>query len=317
MANKYTDAVFHALFPDVEVRIGKQKPKKVTGIALKAVAFVIAWRINEKTKSCFPSFDKIAQDACCSRDTAIRAVIGLNQLKVLGVKQSSRSCYVNGRTDEAHISPKRSNYYSMNLEQLAQLTVSQNEPLAGACEPLAGADEQLAGAYGTVSSANANTEVNTSVNTEVNTSGAFRPSDSQGQSQNPIEGRSRSNSHFVSDSAPKVRPIPQPAPPSQPDPPRDPKDKRMFNCPDECKGLLTFDFTADPVVCPKCGTTANVFMGVREYVSGIPTIKGKRTKLGCKRHGCEKVAKEKHDGYCGFGCADKAKRSLDSDEYKT
>jgi hypothetical protein len=58
MANKFTDAVFHALVPAVD----------------KAVLYALAYRTDNATGACYPSIRTIAKEAGCS-NTIVKAVI--------------------------------------------------------------------------------------------------------------------------------------------------------------------------------------------------------------------------------------------------
>jgi len=101
VSNKYTDAVFKTTFPDTTVSIGNQPPKKIKGLTIKAIAYALAWRTNERGY-CWPSYKRIAKDACCDYMTAVRGVRALLKLQVIGEFPSTRSRYdTRGTTAEA------------------------------------------------------------------------------------------------------------------------------------------------------------------------------------------------------------------------
>ena len=111
MSNKFTDAVFQATFPDI--KLGGKYPKTVTAPTLKLVAFALAWRTNNDTGHCFPSYRTIAKDAQCSYMTAVRAVAALEQAGFI-VKHGTKG----GR--------RASNTYIFDLNALEE-TVTQGD----------------------------------------------------------------------------------------------------------------------------------------------------------------------------------------------
>src|SRR5438552_3301816 len=101
---KYIDAVFKTTFPDTKVSIGNQPAKTIKGLTIKAIAYALAWRANEKG-FCWPSYKRIAKDACCDYVTAVRGIEALLQLQVIGGFPSTRSRYDNTRHGRSY-SPK-------------------------------------------------------------------------------------------------------------------------------------------------------------------------------------------------------------------
>jgi len=146
VSNKYTDAVFKTTFPDTTVSIGNQPPKKIKGLTIKAIAYALAWRTNERGY-CWPSYKRIAKDACCDYMTAVRGVRALLKLQVIGEFPSTRSRYDNTRYDGRSYSPKKSNMYILwidMMEQLPTATDEDGEQLPQEAEQLPTAtDEQL------------------------------------------------------------------------------------------------------------------------------------------------------------------------------
>jgi hypothetical protein len=79
MANKFTDAVFNIQLP------GESRNR----VVLKAILMVVAWRTDNKSGLCWPSYARIAHDANCSRQAVkenLPTLIELGLLTVMGKK---------------------------------------------------------------------------------------------------------------------------------------------------------------------------------------------------------------------------------------
>jgi hypothetical protein len=79
MANKFTDAVFNIQLP------GESRNR----VVLKAILMAVAWRTDNKSGLCWPSYARIAHDANCSRQAVkenLPALIELGLLTVAGKK---------------------------------------------------------------------------------------------------------------------------------------------------------------------------------------------------------------------------------------
>ena len=79
MANKFTDAVFNIQLP------GESRNR----VVLKAILMAVAWRTDNKSGLCWPSYARIAHDANCSRQAVkenLPTLIELGLLTVAGKK---------------------------------------------------------------------------------------------------------------------------------------------------------------------------------------------------------------------------------------
>ena len=79
MANKFTDAVFNIQLP------GESRNR----VVLKAILMAVAWRTDNKSGVCWPSYARIAHDANCSRQAVkenLPTLIELGLLTVVGKK---------------------------------------------------------------------------------------------------------------------------------------------------------------------------------------------------------------------------------------
>lgn len=94
MANKYTDAAFNA--------------KGLTGTE-KLVLWVICHRTDNDSGKCYPSYAKVASDACISRSAAIRAVKALIRRGLVS------KCGVHGYKDG-----EQTNVFQVSLEELRE-----------------------------------------------------------------------------------------------------------------------------------------------------------------------------------------------------
>ncbi len=102
MANKYTDAVFHA----------QRIP-----LTEKAILWALAHRANNVTGDCFPSIARIALDTGASERTVTRTIKSLLRMGL--VKITGKRHYRGGH---AH------NVYQVNLTRLRDLAVGQSDP---------------------------------------------------------------------------------------------------------------------------------------------------------------------------------------------
>src|SRR6266542_3282952 len=101
VANKFTDAAFAA--------------RGLTGTE-KLILWVLCHRTNNETGKCFPSYARIASDACISRSAAMRAVKALIHLGLVS------KCGTHGYKDS-----EQTNVFQVSLEKLREMSEPQKE----------------------------------------------------------------------------------------------------------------------------------------------------------------------------------------------